>query len=222
MDANETALRIANKALIKIGAKTITSLNDITQPNAVIINSIYSQNLQELIEEHPWSFCVNTFTLAQIPLLTPFVDFGDGVNVAYAVPSDFMSLYLVNVPSIIKFEMLKSPYVATNTYAMLTNISTGLMIKYVFLNTDPTTYSEKFVEALACKLAYEACFKISEAAQYAAGMAAAYAKALSSAQAADSKGSSPDEPIQDEWINARLAGATVSPGVGMGLNTGWI
>lgn len=212
MDATASKLKIANQALVKIGARKITDLTSTSDPNAVIMNGIYAQCRQELLEEHPFSFSLSTVTPSVITTLLPLSTFGDGVSVAYAVPSDFLFLYQVNFVSLIKFEMLRPPIVASNTYAMLSNV-TGLIMKYVFDNDVPTTYTSKFIEALACKLAYEACFKISEAAQYASKVQGDYAKALASAQAADSKGSSPDQPAQDFWINARLTGSGAVAGL---------
>ena len=75
---------------------------------------------------------------------------------------------------------------------------------------------------LETSLAYECCFKISEAAQYAAGMKTAYAEALMTATSSDDKSSVVDQPIQDEWLWARLAGSSswiscIVPGTNVGF-----
>jgi len=227
MDATETQLSIANQALTRIGAKILLAnsysggLFTDGSPNAAIMNIIYNPSLQQLLEEHPWSFATNTITPTLITLLQPLVDFGDGVINPYTVPPDFLSLYLVNAWCTIRFEVLKSPFVASNTYAMISN-NASLMMKYIFNQTDPTQYTAKFIDALVSKLAYNACFKISEAAQYKVELKAEYAENLMSAQAADSKNSSPDEPYQDQWMIARLVGSAVNaPGIGQGLNIGF-
>lgn len=267
-----TKLGLVNKALIKIGAKTITALASTDEPNAVIMNEIYDQCRDEVLEEYPWSFATNTVPLVQlnpsawvtatsytvgvyvkqsnliyicaiahtsgtfatdltagdwvlqsgyVPLLLALPVMNDGISVAYAIPSDFMTLYLVSIRSAqIRIETLKSPIVTTTVVALLSD-TVGLIVKYIFNNDDPTTYSAKFYEALACKLAWEACFKISEAAQYAAKVESDYTKALLSAMTADSKNQSPDQPIANEWFYARLAG---SGGSVVGLpngNIGW-
>lgn len=201
---------IANKALFKIGAKRITALDD-GSSNAQVINEIYVASRQEILEEHPFSFAVNTVALAELD--ATLTDFTDGITIAYGLPSDFLYPYLINFPTAqIRIEMLRPPIVTTNTLAMLSD-TPGLVMKYVFDNDDPTTYTAKFAEAFSCKLAYQACFKIAEAAQFAMAMKAAYDSALLSAMASDSKSSSPDQPIQNEWFVARLAGSGVVSGL---------
>lgn len=264
MNASATKLGIVNKALIKVGAKTITSLTSTTEPNAVIMNALYAMCLTELLEDNPYSFAIQTVvpiplnpqtwatqtnyaigTFVQqsnliyvcaianlsgvfatdlsngywvlqagyVPLLLPLPVMNDGVSVAYALPSDFMSLYLVSIPNAqLRIEMLKPPYITTATVCLLSD-TPGLVIKYVFNNDDPTTYSTKFTEALCCKLAYEACFKISEAAQYATKLEADCSRAIASAMSSDSNNNSPDESLANEWFIARLAGSGVVSGL---------
>lgn len=201
---------LANKALLKIGAKRLSSLGD-GSVNSVIINDIYDQCLCEVLEEHPWSFAVNTVAL--VTLSAVLVNFTDGISVAYGLPEDFLYPYLFSIPNAqYRIETLKPPVVTQNTIALLSD-QAGLVMKYVFKNDDPTTYTAKFYDTLSCKIALECCFKISEAAGMAAAMQSKYDKALLSAMAADSKFSQPDQPRADEWFIARLAGSGVVSGL---------
>lgn len=200
-------LGIANKALYKIGAQRLASLDDSNNPNAIFINDIYNQCLIEVLEEHVWSFAIQTVPLTQLTLSVALPDMGDGVSTAYGLPSDFISPYLFSAPCTIRKEMIKSPYVPAPILALLSDNNNLKAMKYVFENNDPTTYTAKFYEALACKLAHELCFKISEAAQFAVAIKAEYDKALLSAIASDSNSSTPDQAAADEWFIARLAGS---------------
>lgn len=201
-------LGIANKALYKIGAQRLDSLDDVNNPNSVYINDIYNQCLIEVLEEHTWSFAIQTVPMVQLTLIEALPDMVDGVNTPYALPSDFINPYMFSASCIYRKEMIKPPFVVAPTLALIINNSNLTAMKYVFENDDPTTYSAKFYEALACKLAHELCFKISEAAQFAQVKKAEYDKALLSAITSDSNTSSPDDPIADEWFVARLAGTT--------------
>lgn len=264
MNALYTKLTLVNKALIKIGAKTITDLASTTEPNAVIMNKLYEQCRDEVAEEGPFSFFIQQVALVPLnpqawvtgnlyivgtyvlqggaiyvcaiqhtsgvfatdltagdwvlqsgiaPLLLPLPTMNDGVQYAYAIPSDYVSLYMVNVPfAQIREQVVKTPFLATSTFCLLSD-QAALVARYVYRNDDPATYSSKFYDALACKLALEACFKISEAAQYAAKMESDYNKALMSALSADSKNNSPDQGIANEWFIARLAGSGVVTGL---------
>lgn len=264
MDATASKLKLVNKALIKIGAKVITSLTSTTDPNSLIMNAIYDQCREEALEEYPWSFAIQQVPLVPLnpaawvtsnlylvgqyvlqssliyvcaiqhtsgtfatdlaagdwvlqvgvaPLLTPIPTMNDGIQYVYQLPTDYLSLYLLNIPfAQVREQILKLPYLATQTFCLLSD-QIGLVVRYIYNNDDPTTYSAKFYDTLACKLALEACFKISEAAQYAAKMEADYSKALISAMSADSKNNSPDQAIANEWFIARLAGSGVVSGL---------
>lgn len=212
MDQNESKIIIANKALYKIGAKRISSLDDNSQ-NSILINDIYPSCLEELLEEHPWSFAVNTIPMTTLTLSIPLPVMNDGISVAYGLPADFLYIYLLSSPAQYRLETLKPPYVSNNMLAILSDTPGMSAMKYVFLNDDPTTYSSKFVDALATKLALELCFKVSEAATLAAAMETRYQKALLSAISTDSNSSTPDQAIANEWFIARLAGSGAVSGL---------
>lgn len=64
-----TQLGLWNKALYKIGAQRLNSLTDTTNPASQYLADIYPFELGEFLEEHPWSFAVNTAPM--IPLNPP-------------------------------------------------------------------------------------------------------------------------------------------------------
>lgn len=212
-DNNDSKLLIVNKALTKIGAKRLSSLND-GSPNSIIINDIYDSCRDETQEEHVWSFCIQTVGLTTLTLAVPLPNMNDGISTAYGLPSDFLSVYLLSQPAQYRIEILKAPYITSGTQlALLSDQNTLSGMKYVFNNDDPTTYTAKYSDALACKIALECCFKISEAAQMAVAMETKYQKALISAISSDSQGSNPDQAIADEWFTARLAGSGLVSGL---------
>ena len=274
-----TQLVLFNKAMYKIGAARLVA-SDISSPStsgnpaALYLTDIWPFELQEFLEEHPWSFAVQTVPLIPLnpsawvtstlynvgmyvlgpdnniyycavqntsgvftadvaagywtiqsgiaPLLIPLPIMNDGCNNPYNLPSDFVSVYLFGAPAFYRKEFIKPPYLTTPTECMITNNNNIPAMKYVFLQQDLTQFSSKALEALATKLAYQLCFKISEAAQYAAGLEKDYQAKLISAIAADSNTTSPDQAVADEWFNARLSGATGAVGLGAdGNNVGW-
>jgi len=142
-----------------------------------------------------------------LPLLQALPNINDPCQNPYAIPSDFISTYKFENPTYYRKEKIKPPYVSTSTQVLLLSNSNVGSWKYVFENLTVSDWSAKFYEAVATKLAYNLCFKISEAAQYAAALKAEYDKALISAIADDSNTSSPDRAIADEWEIARLQGS---------------
>lgn len=204
---------IANKALLKIGAKRISDLDDSNDPNVTSINDIYDSVRQEVLSEAPWSFAIQQVALTSLTLAATLPALGDGINYAYGLPSDFLEIYMLSVPCQYRIQMLQTPYVTSPTLALLSDQSTLAGMRYIFDNDDPTTYGAKFYEAMACKLALELCFKVSEAQGMVDRMAAAYAKALLSAISWDANTSIPDQAVANEWFIARLAGSGVVSGL---------
>lgn len=198
MDSIQSKIGIANLALYKIGGQRITSFQDGSN-SARVINDIYDQCREFVLEEHPWSFATTSIAL-QTLAITP-IDMGDGLSIAYALPSDWLFTYMINYP----YATMRKEEISGQS-VLLCNTA-GLKIKYIFNNDDPTKYSAKFYEALACKLAKEACFKLVQANSKVSAEKVDYEMALFNAIAADSKNSSPDQPQQDEWFVARMSGS---------------
>lgn len=142
-----------------------------------------------------------------VPILQTFPSMNDGCSNPYFIPTDFVKPYLFSSPAFYRIETVKPPFVTTQQRILLANDSAINAMKYVFYNTDPATWTAKFFEAVACKEAYELCFKVENGAQWAAKCEAGYSKALMSALGTDALDSSPDETIADEWFLARLAGS---------------
>jgi hypothetical protein len=157
------------------------------------------------------------------PILTPLPSMNDGCINPYALPADFINPYLFSAPAFYRKEVIKPPYLPANQTVLLTNNPNLSTMKYVFNQQDLTQWSAKALEAMATKLAWQLCFKISEAAQYAAGLEKDYTMVkLISAITADSNTTTPDESIANAWFIARLSGSTGAVGLGPdNNNVGW-
>lgn len=201
-----------NKALLAVGAQRAASV-DSADPNVTSLNDIFDPCLQEVISEHTWSFAIQTVTLQTLTLATNLPVMNDGISTAYGLPADFIEVYLLSQPCQYRIEQLNSPYVTSPTQAMLSNVSTLSGMKYIFNNTDPTTWTPKFYDAVARRLAMEICPKVSKAPGLLDKIYAGYNKALLSAISSDSQGSSQDQSQADEWFIARLAGSGVVTGL---------
>ena len=215
MNAQQNKTALANYALSKIGGK-IFNFGDGSSSD-LVMSAIYDQCRRFLHEECPWSFCIQTISLTQ--LAVPLLTFGDNVQYCYQLPKDFLKIYKINFP----YALLVFENIPNNGLCLLSDTG-GLMMKYIFDNDDPTTYSAKFYEALACKLAKEAAYKLTESAKFQSKADADYEKAFISAAASDGQMSSPDGVIQDEWMFARLAGTSgfvYSPGQPLSVGYGY-
>jgi hypothetical protein len=122
----------------------------------------------------------------------------DGLRVVYERPSDFISLNFTNSSSAIV--RLEQDGILSDT--------DNLKIIYTYRNDDPNKYRSDFITALITRLAYELCFQITEARNYAADLLEDYENVrLPNAKSQDSKQGTPVGITQDEWENSRLSGA---------------
>jgi len=87
-----------------------------------------------------------------------------------------------------------------------------LKVRYVKRETNPGLFDPMFCEALACKLAMEACETLTQSETKFTRMAEMYKMAMLDAQRQDAIENPPDELPQGSWLDARngdyIPGAT--------------
>ncbi len=187
-------VKIANIALTKLGAKRITSFDDDTVP-ARAVNAVYDEILDEVLEEHLWTFAQKRAILAlktETPLWTE-----DFVTLVYAKPTDMIKL---------NFESVAGAIVKVEENGILSNTA-ELKIIYTARITDPAKYGSQFVMALATRLASELAFPLTSSVKAGQTLLADYEdNKLPKAMAADSQQGSPVQMAQDNVTNARRLG----------------
>ena len=193
---------IANLALRKIGAQRIASFGDGTVA-ANVISDVYDAIRDEVLEVNPWAFAITTVALNQLSVV-PLTGIAN-LNIAYALPNDFIRGFAINAGSgKWKFE----------TYGGIRCIVTnqaGAQLKYLFRNEDPTTYSPSFCTALATRLAAEICFNLTQATKKAQALYEEYEQIrLPDAKANDASQGSPDEILASDWELARMSGGILA------------
>lgn len=197
MDIAQSKVGIANLALTRLEAKIISSFNEgSSEANAISV--IYNQCRDECLESYPWTFATLTAAL-QTLAITP-VDFGDGITISYAYPNQFLKPH-PTIPFNFSYALIR--FESTG----ILSDTAGLLMKYIFQNDNPSTYSAKFCKALAAKLSYELCFKLTNASQYAQVCQMEFEEKIEEAKSSDAQLGTPIEPRQDEWFNSRLQGS---------------
>jgi hypothetical protein len=201
--SSTSKVNIANRALHKIGAKTITLFGE-DSPSARAISNCYDDMRDEVLSEHPWGFAQKRYVLAlttDVPVMTE-----DGMRYVYALPADLIKVNYVSQPG--------ATYRIENGQ-FVSNVN-GLKIIYTYRNDDPSTYFAKFISALVTRLAAEICFELTESTKKAEALYQLYEEIdLPSACSVDSQQGTPDQVIADEWEYQRnIAGASnfVIPG----------
>lgn len=141
---------IVNKALTRIGANTITSLDDDTQ-NARVINRVYDLSLRSILAESKWNFATTRALLAQVANDDPdWFYTAEGEAYVYQKPSDCIRIFGTNSKYAIWRE--EGDYIISDT--------TGLGLVYVRYLDDPTKYPSAFIDAFIDRLCADIAYMI--------------------------------------------------------------
>lgn len=186
---------IANRALAKLGEDRILLLTD-DNKRARTLNQMFDEVLDSELRRYRWKF---TITRDSLPALATAPAWG--YDYQYPLPADYLALVQVN-----------DIYVRAGTGValwqveaghVLTNIEAPLKIRYVKRVTNPGLFDPMFAEALACKLAMEACETLTQSETKFSRMAEMYKASMIDAQRQDAIENPPDELPQGSWLDAR-------------------
>ncbi|MGN0919305.1 MAG: hypothetical protein ACI4OR_00890 [Alphaproteobacteria bacterium] len=146
---SDTAITLCSKALIKIGAKSITSFEEETT-EAEVAKQLYEPTLQSLLASYPWRFALTQKTLARLTEV-PVSDY----RYAYQLPNDCVRV--LSAGQNVKSTGLNYKIVGLKLYA---NAET-VILNYIF-RPEENTFPAFFEDALIAKLAAEFCLPLTE------------------------------------------------------------
>ena len=195
-------IEIVNRALFKLGALPLASMGD-NNKQARIMGGLWDTVRRAELRRHLWSFALRRTTLPALAAAPAW-----GYPQAFQLPADFVRLAQVNdllvSPSETDYRTFDdSPY-AIEGSTLLTVFPAPLKIRYVFDVTDPGSFDALFVEALAAKLAYEACEGITQANEKKNLASEDYKAAIRSAAMVAAIEKPPQGIADDAWMTARL------------------
>lgn len=149
MPVTNSETSIANLALAEISSHEITNLADDTT-EARWCNRFYGQCRDEMLRAHPWNFAMKRANLTQ-SVTTPVNEW----STQFELPADFISLYQLNGFTVwggTNIPLNRNNLFQIEAGALLTNCETAT-VRYVFQQTDATTFDPLFVTALSLLLA---------------------------------------------------------------------
>lgn len=132
---------IVNRALAFLGANKITSLSDETL-EAQAANNMYEGSLKSILSECCWGFAKKRVVLN---MLTVKPAFGGGNY--FQPPSDLVRIFEKTANAEFEGEYLLS-------------CADRLGIVYTFLQKDTNRYTPQFIDAFACRLAFDMSFDL--------------------------------------------------------------
>lgn len=190
--------KIANMALIEIGVNTIEALNAQNR-RANIINEVYDQSRDELMEGYEWNFAMRRQTLGQITrteaLGQKFLSNSEYAN-AYNLPSDPFCLRATEMWN------TESPFKVEGR--ILLTDEGGVDLKYIALITDPSLWSKTFVAALVSLLAYKVILPLKQDAQAKTALYTLHKDILLDAKASDGQEGTAEEIKDTELQDVRF------------------
>ncbi len=184
---------ICNRALQKIGAARITSLND-QSTNARACNACYDTVRLALLRSHPWNFSVQRFQLAAsdpAPLFGPSNSFPFPIGGLRPLPPD---------PA----QNLNTRDWIVEGRAILTNDAAPLNARFVMDITDTSLFDALFAEALAAKIGAEICQQLTQSNSKKADCVSDFKMAIAEAKKTNAIEKVPQIAVDGTWITSRL------------------
>jgi hypothetical protein len=190
MASTATVTQIANLALTKLGPGSgyITDLTTDTTVAGQALNRVYEFVRDGVLEAHPWNFAVKRTSIAA-DVSTP----SWGFDYQYSLPADCLR-FLSMEGSRVGYQIEQDK--------VLCDDQGPLKIRYISRVTTTSLFSSTFVEALACKWAFEVQGVI-EGRATPGQLWEMYQTALSSAKRADAQSNQPEALPDGDWLDAR-------------------
>ncbi len=185
-------VEICNRALQKLGAKRIVSLDDDSVAARACNVAFEPVKLAEL-RDHSWTFAIGRFSLAADD---PPPEFGP--QNSFSLPSNYLRLLPPDFQS-----NLDSLDWLIEGKKILTNDSAPLQIRCVTDVTDPNLMDPLFREALSSRLALELCEQLTQSNTKKADIKAEYKDNINEARRTNAIERPAVLPPDDGWITVR-------------------
>ena len=179
---------IVNSALIKIGAERINSITE-TGNVAIIAKERYPFIRDIVLQEHPWNCAIKRVSLG---LLTtaPSFEFDN----AFQLPLD--RLKVLNIEEVRDEYRIEGELLLTNAAAV--------KIKYIFRQTNTSTYSPMLAETISTRLASDMAYSVTQSRTLARDLFLQYKDLVKQARSVDSQEGTPADLDVNEWLQSRF------------------
>lgn len=192
-----STVQIANRALTKLGAASITSMLDDTK-SARVMNSMFDIVRDAELAAEPWSFAS---TRVELPASSTAPAFGWARS--FPLPSDFLRLIEVGQDYVF-YDTEDGPLFQVEGGAILTDQASPLQIRYIKRVTNSGLFPALFIEAMACRLAAEACESLTQNGSKREQAWAERKQAVRDAKRANAIEQPPRRPPASSWVRAML------------------
>lgn len=179
-------LTICNSALIKLGAETISDINDNSKRAKLCANQ-YDIIKRKMLRAHPWNFAIKRVELFNDGN-TPLYEF----QYQFDLPSDCLKILSLE-NSDTKFKVEGRKLLCDENEIKLTYIAE--------VNED--LFDSQFVEVMSLALASDIAYAMNQSNEFSQSLKAELDEMLKPARSFDSQEGSPQDFDPDYWIRVR-------------------
>lgn len=187
-----TQVGICNSALLKLGAKTIGSITENTK-EAQLCKAMYDIVRDEVLQSHPWNFAIKRTPVLSADATAPLF----GYDYAYQIPSDCLRVIETNYDETVE----DVDYAIEGAFIVCDY--TDFQLRYIYRNTDESSWSSMFAEAMAWRLARAIAYAMTNSTEREKACDDHYKASVALARSADAAEGTMKGFIADKWINAR-------------------
>lgn len=182
-------VEIANRALALLGANKINNLGEQTE-EAKAINNMYKGSLKSILNECCWWFAKKRKML----------------NLVKATPAWGNGKYFQLPPDLIRIFEASSEYELEGEYLLTDADEIGVL--YTFLQENTEKYTPEFIDAFACRLAYDVCYDITNSTSKQSELMSLYlGQLLPTAMSKNARAKRQQYAKDDAWISSIFGGA---------------
>jgi len=191
---------IVNRALQKLGAERITTIDD-NNSRARAAKANYELLRDDLLREHPWNFAMTRTTMEALSDAPAF-----GFDLAFELPADCLRVVEVGEypVSLDDYRQGSNAPFKVEGSQVLSNQAAPLTVRYVQRVTDESRFDPAFTEALATRLAAELAEELTQSGEKVQAAAQAYARAVRRAKTLNAIENPPEDVPDGSWIMGRL------------------
>ncbi|MCP4393319.1 MAG: hypothetical protein GY804_03480 [Alphaproteobacteria bacterium] len=143
------SIALCSRALIKIGANTISSFDE-GSAEAEVATNLYESVRDALLSSHPWSFAIAQSELSKLAA-EPVADYG----CAYQLPAGFLRIISAGIRG--RGRGISYRIIENRLHADVDNV----VLTYIF-KPDESSYPPFFDQILISRLAAEFCLPLTE------------------------------------------------------------
>lgn len=196
-----TQLEICNRALVKLGAETMAAFGENTRQGR-LMSAIFDTVFKAELRKRNWNFAIKRATLTA-PSAAAW-----GYAWSYALPADWLRPVQIGdfyeIPGASDYlDASDAPWTIEDGF-LLTDYPAPLNARYVYAVSNYAALDAAFVEALAAKLALEACEALTQSAAKREALAKDHQDAIREAARANAIERPPVGIPDTAWTLGRL------------------